>query len=58
MLDRLQSLVDEIRDYKMTPEEIAEQRIAFAYGNAQAEDQCTKEEVREAINSVTAPKKR
>lgn len=55
MTDRLQALIDEIRDYKMTPDEVAEQRIAFAYGNAPSDDHSTKQQVREAINSVSAP---
>ena len=48
----LRDLVDQIRDYEMTPEELAEQRVSFAYGNAPLDDQSTKEEVRTAINSA------
>ncbi len=55
MPDKLADLVEKIRDYKMTPEEFAEQRVSFAYGNAPQKDNSTKEQVREAVNSATRP---
>jgi hypothetical protein len=55
MEDRLSSLVDSIRDYRMTSEEVAEQRVGFAYGNAPHDSPSTREEVREAVNTSTAP---
>lgn len=53
--DPLLPLVEKIRDYQMSPAEVQEQRIAFAYGNAPTDDNSTKEEVREALLSATAP---
>lgn len=55
MSDKLANLVDQIRDYKMTPEEFAEQRVSFAYGNAPQKDNSTKAQVRESVNSATRP---
>ncbi|WP_422375912.1 hypothetical protein [Roseibium sp.] len=49
MSDKLAALVDQVRDYKMTAEEFAEQRIAYAYGNAPLDDDSMKEQVRQAL---------
>lgn len=57
MKDKLLPLVESIRGYKMTPQEVAEQRVGFAYGNAPHKDDSTKEQVREAVTSATAPVK-
>jgi len=38
MSDELKSLIERLRDYRMTPEEIREQAIDFAYGNGHIED--------------------
>lgn len=57
MSDKVQALVDQLRDYKMSAEEIAEQRISFAYGNAPQDDKSTKDEVREAVTRATVPSK-
>ena len=55
MTDKLAELVEKVRDYKMTPEEVAEQRVSFVYGNAPHKDNSTKEQVRDAVNSATRP---
>lgn len=55
MTDKLLPLIEKIRGYKMTAEEVAEQRVSFAYGNAPQKDNSTKEQVREAVNSATGP---
>lgn len=55
MTDRLREKVEKLRGYRMTPKEVAEQRVSFAYGNAPIRDCSTKEQVREDINSVMAP---
>ncbi len=54
-IDRLLPLVESLRKHKMTANEVAEQRVSFAYGNATHDNRSTKEEVREAVSSVTAP---
>ena len=38
MSDKLRALVERARQYQMTPEEIREQVIDFAYGNGHFED--------------------
>jgi hypothetical protein len=34
MSDKLKALLDGVKDYRMTPEELREQEIDFAFGNA------------------------
>jgi hypothetical protein len=55
MNEKLRAKVELIRDYRMTPEEVSDQRVGFAYGNAPHDTRGTKEEVREAVNSATVP---
>ncbi|WP_190323875.1 hypothetical protein [Salipiger aestuarii] len=55
MSDRLSLLVERVRDYQMTPVEVAEQRVSFAYGNASKENNSSKDEVRNAVQSASAP---
>lgn len=55
MSDKLAELVESIRGYKMTPEEVSEQRVSFVYGNAPQRDNSTKEQVRQAVNSTSGP---
>jgi hypothetical protein len=38
MSDELRALVEKVRHYRMTPEELAAQAISFAYGNGHIED--------------------
>jgi hypothetical protein len=39
MSEEMKALVERARQYRMTPEEIREQVIDFAYGNCHFEDQ-------------------
>jgi hypothetical protein len=49
MSEKLTSLIERARQVRMTPSEIREQRISFAFGNANYEDQrVTKEAVTRA----------
>jgi hypothetical protein len=46
MSDELKTLLERFRDYKMSLEEIEEQRISFAYGNTNYENkEITREDV-------------
>jgi hypothetical protein len=46
MPDDLLALIEKARQVRMTPQELQEQRISFAYGNANYEDKrVTREEV-------------
>jgi len=46
MSDELKALLEQFRDYQMSPEEMQEQRISFAYGNTNYENQeITREDV-------------
>lgn len=45
MSDALNALIEKARAYQMTPEELAEQRISFAYGNTNYEDKRVTREV-------------
>lgn len=56
MSERINMLVDRLRDHTMSAQEVAEQRISFAFGNAPKEDQSTIEQVRIAITTMMAPK--
>lgn len=38
MTDNLRRLIEKLRDYQMTPEELREQAISFAYGNGHMEN--------------------
>jgi hypothetical protein len=58
MKDRLLELIDQVRSYEMTAEEIAEQRVGFAYGNASKDNHSSKEDVRQAVNNARAPELR
>jgi len=50
-------LIEKAKAHVMTPEERAEQRISFAYGNAHlANDAITREHIREAAARVDAAK--
>ena len=56
MTEELRKALDALKGHKMTPAEMADQRISFAYGNAPTEDKGTKEAVRRAslaeVNAV------
>lgn len=47
----LERLLDEARKVPITDEQIREQRVSFAYGNAPEHANITKDSVREASNS-------
>lgn len=55
MSTKILEAVDKLRDHKMTEDEVAEQRISFAYGNTSSDDNSTKEEVRAAVMTSTVP---
>ena len=48
----LQKALDEARLRPVTEEELREQRISFAFGNAMEEERITKESVREASQNI------
>ncbi len=48
----LVALLNAARDKDITEEELREQRISFAYGNALEADQITKDSVREASKHI------
>lgn len=53
MTDKLRALIEKARQRQMTPEEIEEQRVSFAYGNANYEDKrVTREAVVRASSSL------
>ena len=53
----LEALLKAARNHKMTPEELREQRISFAFGNAAIDDPTvTKEQVREADRRMRGEK--
>ncbi len=52
----LAELLEKAKDHKMTPDEIREQRISFAYGNAAIENpNVTKDMVRKAADWLDWP---
>lgn len=52
MSERLMRLIERARHYRMSPQEILEQDIRFAYGNAHYEnDQITMDLVAEALQA-------
>lgn len=55
MSEELMEALESLKDYRMTPEEIEEQRISFVYGNAPSEDQGTKESVKRSLDLVEMP---
>lgn len=48
----LERLLDEARQRPVSEEELREQRISFAFGNALGDDDITKESVREASEHI------
>jgi hypothetical protein len=53
MSDELKALLDQVRGYRMTPEEIREQAISFAYGNGHIDDRrVTREGITRAVDAV------
>ena len=55
MSDTLKLLLDGVRGYEMTPDEIREQAISFAYGNGHIEDaRITRDEIARAVDAVYA----
>lgn len=48
----LQQLLEQAKTRKVTDEELTEQRISFAYGNAPASAHITKESVRASSRSL------
>lgn len=55
MTDKIQEILEKVRDHKMTAEEVSEQRISFAFGNAPKDDHSSREQVREAVTTGTVP---
>ena len=45
-MTKLEKLLEAARQRKLTPEEIEEQRVSFAYGNAPEESKSTMETMR------------
>ncbi len=53
MSERLKRLIEKARHYRMSAEEVREQALRFAYGNAHYEnDQITPELVAEALRAL------
>ncbi len=53
MSDELRALLDKVRGYRMTPEEIREQAISFAFGNGHIEDErITRESIARAVDAL------
>jgi hypothetical protein len=53
MSDELKRLLDLLPDRQMTPEEIREQAISFAYGNGHIEDsRITREDIARAVDEI------
>lgn len=53
MSKELKQLLDSVRDYRMTPDEIREQAISFAYGNGHIEDpRVTREGIARAVDAL------
>ena len=48
---KLERLLDQAHGKDITDEQLREQRVSFAYGNAPKDAKITKESVREASNS-------
>lgn len=48
----LDALLEQARNTKITDEQLQEQRISFAYGNAPDSDRITKESVRHASKTI------
>lgn len=48
----LDRLLEEARGVEITDEQLREQRVSFAYGNAPAGAKITKESIRDASNSL------
>jgi hypothetical protein len=58
MSDELKALLDRVRGYRMTPEEIREQAISFAYGNGHIEDErVTREGITRAVAALYGERK-
>jgi hypothetical protein len=59
MSERLLALIERARKVTMTPQDIEEQRISFAYGNTHYEDhRITRELVARYVSSLTAEEQR
>jgi hypothetical protein len=53
MSDELKRLLDQLPDRQMTPEEIREQAISFAYGNGHIEDsRISREDIARAVDNM------
>jgi hypothetical protein len=50
--DELDKLLEEARQKPVTDEQLQEQRVSFAYGNAPVDSGITKESVREASRRI------
>jgi hypothetical protein len=58
MSDELKALLDRVRGYRMTPEEIREQAISFAFGNGHIEDsRVTREGIARAVDALYGERK-
>ncbi len=58
MSDTLKTLLEGVRGYQMTPDEVREQAISFAYGNGHIEDaRITRDEIARAVDAVYAEAK-
>lgn len=52
MTEELKRALEALKGHKMTPAELDEQRISFAYGNAPEEDNGTRESVVRSLRDV------
>lgn len=51
MDDELKALIEHVRNYEMTDDEIVEQRVSYAFGNTLADDGISRDEVRRAVTN-------
>lgn len=52
MSEELKQALASLKGYRMTQQEIEEQRISFVYGNAPEEENGTKESVKRSIDML------
>ncbi len=52
MTEELKAELERVKNRKMTPAEIEEQRISFVYGNAPKDDNGTKETVKKSLEML------
>ncbi len=54
--EELLELLKKSKDHVLTEDELSEQRVSFAFGNAMANEKITKESVRRASTSIRLQK--